>query len=365
MRETKTTTLSFIWDVGTLVLWLERQAEKGWYLEEIRRDGLTARFRRGEPGPVRYRGVPAQEKTLSRETIEEYEDFGWTYMGRFRELYHVFCTQDPAAPEIYTDEDSLPVNFRRTIRKKAVWVVLLLGLGLLNFFLRVLPVSMGWTNFVKMSLWSPDFFIGVVWLLITLGWGWQYGSAWWYSRRAGRGVPGGGALRRRLGLLLPWAWLLVVIALLAGAFTAPGRDQAVLDDGTPDQWAEPMAWLPTEGETAVTGTRYAYPLAPAYTSVTSQGEDLDNYVTTICYRLRWPWLSDRIAADMRDDLTGQWVEDPRVANLWYGVEEYTHAHIWLLWEGDRMMIVSGSKAVTLEDRLEDIMALWQESGSFF
>ena len=90
MRETKTTTLTFFVSISVLLEWLERQGKKGWYLEEIRGDGLTARFRRGEPGPVRCRAVPAQEKTLDRDTIEEYADFGWTYLGRFRELYHVF-----------------------------------------------------------------------------------------------------------------------------------------------------------------------------------------------------------------------------------------------------------------------------------
>ena len=74
MRETKTTTLTFFVSISVLLEWLERQGKKGWYLEEIRGDGLTARFRRGEPGPVRCRAVPAQEKTLDRDTIEEYAD---------------------------------------------------------------------------------------------------------------------------------------------------------------------------------------------------------------------------------------------------------------------------------------------------
>ena len=52
----------------------------------------------------------------------------------------------------------------------------------------------------------------------------------------------------------------------------------------------------TEEETEADGARYAYPLAPVCAQITSKTEDMDLWVYTTWYRLRWPWLTDRVAA---------------------------------------------------------------------
>ena len=363
MRETKTTTLTFFVSISVLLEWLERQGKRGWYLEEIRGDGLTARFRRGEPGPVRCRAVPAQEKTLDRDTIEEYADFGWTYLGRFRELYHVFSTRDSAAREIYTDRESLPENFRRAFRRKAVGPALLLALGLLNAVLRLTPVFMGWPRFVRMDRLSADFLLGLVWLLITAFWTWRYGSAWWYSRRQRRSPR---PWRYWLGRALPALYMAAALALCVTALwsSAGGGDRALVEEGPPDQWAEPLAWLPAEGETEAGGWRYAYPLAPTYARITSKAEDMDLWVYTTWYRLRWPWLAERVAADLREDCEGELLRDSRVENIWFGTENFhgNRNDFWLLWGGDRVLMVSGQEGVDLAALEEEVVALWLTQG---
>ena len=98
----------------------ELSAQEGW-LEELSREGLSVRCRfgplalcdRGEPRPGRrFRIEPARtwasaSDPPARALTDLYQEAGWTYLRRLpNELGELFYTDDPEAPEPYTDPET-------------------------------------------------------------------------------------------------------------------------------------------------------------------------------------------------------------------------------------------------------------------
>ncbi len=94
-------------DFPAIQSWLENMAEKGLFFKE---NGLLfAKFEKGEPKKMRYRldfcdvvacDIPDEKKEL-------YEHSGWQVIGDYNSNLVVVCTDDPDAPEIYTDRELL------------------------------------------------------------------------------------------------------------------------------------------------------------------------------------------------------------------------------------------------------------------
>ena len=94
-------------DIPAVQHWLEDMAEKGLFFKEC--GLLFAKFTRGEPKKMRYRldfcdvvacDIPDEKKEL-------YEQSGWQVVGEFKSDFVVVCTDDPDAPEIYTEPELL------------------------------------------------------------------------------------------------------------------------------------------------------------------------------------------------------------------------------------------------------------------
>jgi hypothetical protein len=121
--------LFFVWQAEKEERWLEQMARHGWHLV---RGGIRFTFRQGPPAEVRYRldyrrglhGGLEEFKTLCR-------DAGWEYVDRFLD-WHYFRATSAAAPELYTDTESLIDRDRR-----------ILGLLLLVLMVMVLQISTG------------------------------------------------------------------------------------------------------------------------------------------------------------------------------------------------------------------------------
>ena len=94
-------------DFPAIQSWLEDMAEKGLFFKE--KGLLFAKFEKGEPKKMRYRldfcdvagcDIPDEKKEL-------YEHSGWKFIGDYNSDLVVVCTDDPDAPEIYTDRELL------------------------------------------------------------------------------------------------------------------------------------------------------------------------------------------------------------------------------------------------------------------
>ncbi len=90
-------------DIPAIQKWLEDMAMQGLFYKGC--GMFCAEFEKGEPRQTRYRldfcdvvacDIPEEKKEL-------YEKNGWQVVGEFKSDLIVLCTDDPEAPEIYTE----------------------------------------------------------------------------------------------------------------------------------------------------------------------------------------------------------------------------------------------------------------------
>lgn len=112
-------------DIPAIQNWLEDMAEKGLFFKEC--GVFFAKFEKGEPKKMRYRldfcdvvacDIPEEKKEL-------YERSGWNVVGDFKNDCVVICTDDPDAPEIYTDPELLIKPLERIISKYRIYLAAL------------------------------------------------------------------------------------------------------------------------------------------------------------------------------------------------------------------------------------------------
>ena len=128
-------------DISRTETWLEHMAAQGLFFHDFSGWSILAPgplwivlFQKDAPRPERrYRLCPTrpQEAEPSQETLELYAQAGWQflrYWGTSCVSYYLFYSDDPAAPEPYTDPDSLYEALRPP--KKDVLNDLLLGVVL-------------------------------------------------------------------------------------------------------------------------------------------------------------------------------------------------------------------------------------------
>lgn len=101
-------------EVPAVQAWLEDWAARGWYVESYGRNLVS--FARGERREhIRYRLQPSgpQGGEPDQDTREAYREMGWTYvcstvgsrnLGGVRTEFHIWRCEDPAAPELDTDQ---------------------------------------------------------------------------------------------------------------------------------------------------------------------------------------------------------------------------------------------------------------------
>lgn len=105
------------WCVGTVEQWLEEQAAEGWF--PVSFAGRNARFRRGEPADcVRFRIEPWRSETTGEQEAREavYQEMNWKSAGIWGD-YRVYYTEDPNAPELYSDSETLLIAWEKHLRR--------------------------------------------------------------------------------------------------------------------------------------------------------------------------------------------------------------------------------------------------------
>lgn len=112
-------------DIPAIQNWLEDMAEKSLLFREC--GVFFAKFEKGEPKDMRYRldfcdvvacDIPEEKKEL-------YERSGWNVVGDFKNDCVVICTDDPDAPEIYTDCELLAKPLKSIISKYRIYLAVL------------------------------------------------------------------------------------------------------------------------------------------------------------------------------------------------------------------------------------------------
>ncbi len=120
-----------VYDLDGIQNWLEQMSAKGLHILQW---GLFwCKFQRGDPKQVHYRLDPARSKEDLDEVKENYQALGWRYVCHVSSSFRLFAAEDPAAPELYNDSDSMAYAMKSVSHSAAM--TLLLYLCFLLFFL--------------------------------------------------------------------------------------------------------------------------------------------------------------------------------------------------------------------------------------
>lgn len=126
-------------DTPAVQAWLEDRAAQGQFLE---RYGWLCDFTPREPKAVRYRLEPLarREKAPDQHRQEFFEELGWQYVCTVRKSWHIWCCDDPSAPELFTEpetEGDAYVYMLRRGRRTTLWMwaaaAVILGLLVWDF----------------------------------------------------------------------------------------------------------------------------------------------------------------------------------------------------------------------------------------
>ena len=127
--------------------WLEYQARKGLLLAND--NLLTCRFTVDEPKDRRYRILPYRHSKTTREELDLYASCGWNLIYGSGSVM-IFYTDDPDAPEPFTDVQSQHKYYRRSLITNFLVMILLLG----NVFFNISRSLQGFTLSPSALLYS-------------------------------------------------------------------------------------------------------------------------------------------------------------------------------------------------------------------
>ncbi len=125
-------------EVPAAQAWLEDWAARGWYVESYGRNLVScARGERREH--IRYRLQPTGREggEPDQDTREVYREMGWTYvcstvgsrnLGGVRTEFHIWRCEDPAAPELDTDQTLREEAYGNLLRRG--WRIIWMGVPL-------------------------------------------------------------------------------------------------------------------------------------------------------------------------------------------------------------------------------------------
>lgn len=104
--------------------WLEYQARKGLLLAN---DNLfTCRFNVDEPRDRRYRILPYKHSKTTREELDLYASCGWNLIYGSGSVM-IFYTDDPDAPEPFTDVQSQHKYYRKSLITNFIFILIILA----------------------------------------------------------------------------------------------------------------------------------------------------------------------------------------------------------------------------------------------
>lgn len=252
-------------DIPAIQSWLEDMAEKGLFFKEC--GVFFAKFEKGEPKDMRYRldfcdvvacDIPEEKKEL-------YERSGWNVVGNFKNDCVVICTENPDAPEIYTDCELLVKPLKNIMLKYRIYVAALCVMLLTALVHCGLPDSVGVIRFLC-NITTPYLAVALV-LIVLLAAEIIFGAARLIKLKAiakriknGADIPNGekGGFSRAVGkVLIPLA---IPITVAWAAFmllpdSAADSDAEITDfSALPFPTCEDLGWKCDEQRSSAYGS---------------------------------------------------------------------------------------------------------------
>ena len=105
--------------------WLNDMAQKGEVLTG--KDAFTYHFSDSENNTRRYRIIPKKKKAFKEDELALFSECSWNYLFESNGK-SILYTDDPKAPELFTDDDSYRKYNKRTIRTYFIslitWIII-------------------------------------------------------------------------------------------------------------------------------------------------------------------------------------------------------------------------------------------------
>ena len=119
-------------DIPAIQSWLEDMAAQGLFYVDC--GFFCARFEKGEPKKLRYRldFCDVSLGKIPEEKAELYERSSWRVVGELKNDLVVLATDDPDAPEIFSEPEHLINPLKRLARKHTAYWILFLIMFLLS-----------------------------------------------------------------------------------------------------------------------------------------------------------------------------------------------------------------------------------------
>lgn len=142
-----------LWDITGLQSWLNEQAAAGYALADWPGWSFMGRVSfQEDPEAVhtRYCLDPIGERIGEvelQDRRESYEEAGWHYAGKIGKLYAIYRCDDPTAPELYSDPQSLAWAMKKQMRW--MWAALLICL--------LWPVALFWDEWPLLFHYPAEF----------------------------------------------------------------------------------------------------------------------------------------------------------------------------------------------------------------
>ena len=165
-----------LYDFAGIEKWLDGMAAQGYALEKWPGFFSLGRvtFRSAPSAPrARYRLDPIGKAEQPEDRREDYRELGWDYVTRIGDLYAVYRCDDPDAPDLYTDTQSLAWAMKRMIGKQwrsaAVFLLYLLILhasGLVTLFTE--PYALVLDLILDFDLFAPFYAVYIPLFLVFL-----------------------------------------------------------------------------------------------------------------------------------------------------------------------------------------------------
>lgn len=153
-------------DTPAVQAWLEDRAAQGQFLE---RYGWLCDFTPGEPREARYRLEPLarREKAPDQHRRELFEELGWQYVCTVRKSWHIWCCDDPSAPELFTDPETEGDAYLYLLRRERRVMGWLWALAAAILALLVWNFCSGPYLLNAVDHWTPWWITVVEWLNVA------------------------------------------------------------------------------------------------------------------------------------------------------------------------------------------------------
>lgn len=350
------------YDVAAHQAWLEDEAAKGNILTE--HNGFYANFKKGEPKTVRYRMEPKMRKGEEFPDLEKREVYGalgWKHITS-NANFHVWCCEDPTAPELNTDPQVQAAAYEWLWRQLKIGTSICCAILALPLVLVLIFTLLTEDYGVKMVRDSKPMWEGaVVWTTILFA-VWQM-IYWWRSL--------GNFLRTlKAGIEMPHrrpyqkSRVLTVIALVVYIMFLIVQAVNLFEPNSrrfepEESYDQPVPHVElAEGE--YIRAIYWKNWYTAEQWWVLQGINNYDMTESRCYDFHFRWQAERMAHDLVKYYDMEPLAGADIDGTWWMVSEQYGYEVLVVWEDKRVVEVTYSEEDSIIDYLADYAALASE-----